>query len=168
LGGASFVPLWPLSVVPGAYTLTVRGPWDAVAGVGTQPRVDLTFDTTAPDPNPPYLSHFGITTIKGRPVKSVRLGQPVEVHFKAHDDVHLKSVRLLVRVGPDGPWQRLPLHRSGGLYRAWLPTWVKPPRDGELPISLRIEADDAQGNGFTHLLEPAVGLTLRGPHLPTP
>jgi len=154
--------------VPGAYTLTVRGPWDAVAGVGTQPRVDLTFDTTAPDPNPPYLSHFGITTIKGRPVKSVHLGQPVEVHFKAHDDVHLKSVRLLVRVGPDGPWQRLPLHRSGGLYRAWLPTWVKPPRDGELPISLRIEADDAQGNGFTHLLEPAVGLTLRGPHLPTP
>lgn len=94
----------------------------------------------------------------------VHFGQPVQVRCKAHDDVGLAAVKLSCRIGAEGPWRELPLHRVDGFYRAWLPTWARWPRRGGLvPIALKLEARDAQGNSLTHLLEPAVGLTLGSP-----
>jgi subtilisin family serine protease len=157
-----------LAVAPGLCWLAIEGPTGVVAGQKATTSVVATFNTAAPDPNPPYLSHFAVL-LNGKPSERIPWGQRALVRFRAHDDSALRDVRLFYRLGAMAIWWPLALQRDGDQYTAALPAlpaflpfqWFLPfprlPQSQEIPVSLKVVLRDAQGNTVSNELTPAFG-----------
>ena len=157
-----------LGVTPGRYTLRLHGPSDMIGDKPGSVVVDATFDTSAADPNPPYLSHFNLL-VDGAPAKTLDLSHRSEIRFRAYDDTHLSHVALQFRAWTDGPWLPLFLRRRGNEYSARLPYLPFPvgpeAQSRQRPVSLKLVAKDRSGNVLSLAMEPALTLSL--PPLPS-
>ena len=153
-----------IPVAPGPVQFSIVGPSGTVAGLQATSSVSTAFDTTAADPNPPYMSHFSVLC-DGKPSKSIPLGRSLAVRFRAYDDSALADVRVYARLATLSTWWPLDLRRDGDLFTAvpsgfqlsllTLLRWTSGGR--EIPVSLRIVLRDAQGNTVTDDLSPAFG-----------
>jgi len=166
LDGAVFPPI---PVTPGRYTLTAKGPSGTFVDQPTSTTVKAAFDTSAADPNPPVLTQFRILA-GGQPSKAFCIGERAEIRFRVTDDVQVRRVRLSFRLGAQGFWLPWPLVRDGEDLVAHLPLgWGTSPNlcSGEtraVPIAVKIEAADVQGNSIVTEMTPAYARLLPKTH----
>lgn len=138
-----------VGVDPGAYELSIAFDSYYLAGVPGSARALLEFDTSLPDPNPPYLWRMDILA-RGRFRDIVDPAEGPAAAFSVFDEGDLSSVSLDLRPFGRGEWLPLVPAADEGRYEAVLP--------GDLPYgyySLRIVAADASGNSLTYEAEPA-------------
>jgi hypothetical protein len=167
--GDRSIPSMP--VTPGRYALKLQGPAGSLDGQPTGTTVKATFDTAAADRNPPTLSHFRVLA-GGKPSKAFCIGERAEIRFRVTDDVSLRHVQLKFRLGAQGLWLPWLLQRDGADLVARLPlgSWLFPdlcgggqPLQG-LPITVKIEATDTQGNTLETEMTPAYARTFPRSH----
>lgn len=131
----------------GVYTLTVPYTYYYVKDIQGAALMSATFDTSAGDKNPPYMTHFNILC-EGRPTNTVGFGKKASIKFKVYDDNGLSQVSLYYSTG--GGWFPLTLTNSGNQYTALIP-----PFPVRTYVSLRLVANDTSGNNLTYDLNPA-------------
>jgi hypothetical protein len=156
-----------LALTPGRYTLKLSGPAGTLAGQSTATTVKATFDTAnATDKNPPVLSNFRILA-DHVPSKAFCIGTRAEIRFRVTDDVALRSVGFQFRLGPQGFWLPWPLVRDGDdlvarlpLGSGHFPDLCNGRETQAVPIGVRIQASDAQGNSFDTEMSPAYARLL--------
>jgi subtilisin family serine protease len=160
-----------------------RGGYRATVRAKNGPRVELSFDTSLPDSNPPTMSSLRVTDKDGTIVSKVAPGTPASLafsvvdiafgeHGRPYDSGDLRVVRASWRTG-EREWQQLPLtvtgedrgnsaelgHVGTGIhYRADLGS-VTLSHAGE--IDLRLELADASGNTSVSTIEDALTVSNR-------
>lgn len=135
-------------IVPGHYRVEAGFDRYFVDGLPGLATVAATFDTRAPDKNPPYLTSVNILA-DGAITDAVRAGTVNEARVRVADDAAVTSFKMSYRIGSDGAWAPLAPILDDGAQRALLP-------DTTGYVSLRIEAADATGNTLIYTVEPAV------------
>ncbi len=138
-------------LIPGTHTLTLTHDRGWIDGQPSRATVTATFNTLAPDPDPPFMRDLSML-VNGLPSEVADGAASNVVRFTMEDAVALDSVALASRVLGTSAWNPLPLSRSGDVFEAALPT-----APGG-PLSLRIEATDASGNRLAYAIEPAVAM----------
>jgi subtilisin family serine protease len=160
-----------------------RGGYRATVRAKNGPRVELSFDTSLPDSNPPTLSSLRVTDKEGRIVSKVAPGASATLAFsvadiartaqgRRYDTGDLRVTRASWRTG-EADWQQLPLtvtaddrgnsEQTGRLetgihYRAELGP-VASSTAGK--IDLRIELADASGNTSVSVIEDMLTVSNR-------
>ncbi|MFQ5707538.1 MAG: S8 family serine peptidase [bacterium] len=138
-----------LAVTPGVYT--IEFPYDRYYVGSTQGHalVAATFNTLATDKNPPYLTSFNLLS-NDQVTNLFDPGATVKVVFSVQDDHGLNKVEVYYRTAEAQAWRSLIATKSDSLYTAQIPEQL----DSEF-ISLKLSAQDFDGNRLDYTLEPA-------------
>ncbi|MFZ6029673.1 MAG: S8 family serine peptidase [Chloroflexota bacterium] len=132
----------------GVYTMAVRHAGYDLGGRAGQGLAMAVFDTTRPDPNPPYL--LTLNVLENGYMRDT-ISKDGVVRFSVGDDVGVVTATLALKLD-DGAWFDVPLADDGDFYVADLSAVEL---DATAIASLRIGAFDEAGNTFSYEASPA-------------